>query len=93
MLRKPFRTPFLRTADDLAKLDDYGGSEPAAKKRRIDDDPQVSKTGAAPKLTFKTPGISTLPRKPLRPLHNIDEKPVTESVLEGGSDRYYNVLW
>ena len=87
MFRKPFRTPFLKAADD------HGGSEPAAKKRRIGDDPQVSKTYVAPKLIFKTPGISTLPRKPLQSLENVDEKPVTENGLEGGSDRYYNVLW
>ena len=88
MIRKPFRTPFLRKTEELG--DDDGVSEPQTKKRRIISDEQDGVKRAEPRLVFKTPGISLLARKPLSAI----EKPAgATETLDGGFDGYYNVLW
>ncbi len=84
MIQKPFRTPLLRKPEE--STDNDGFSVPQAKKRRISND----KGDGGPRLVFKTPGISSLPRKPLLAVKN--PAVATESP-SGGFERYYNVLW
>ena len=88
MLNKPFRTPF-RTpfADSRSGNED---SEPQPKKRRISSDYQPAKSHPKPRLVFKTPGISSLPRKPLSGVENPSVAPEPDN---DDPDRYYTVLW
>ncbi len=88
MIRRPFRTPFLRKTEELG--DDDRVSEPQTKKRRISSDEEDGVKMAEPRLVFKTPGISSLPRKPRLAVEN--PAGVTKT-LDGGFDGYYNVLW
>ena len=76
---------------------DHSSTQPA-KKRRLNG--EVDNTGKdttnsvpARKLVFKTPGISSLPRKPL---HEVSNPAPPSEPLESetdGEDAYYNVLW
>lgn len=84
MIGKPFRTPLLRKTEELG--DNDGLSEPQAKKRRISN----NKGDGGPQLVFKTPGISSLPRKPLLAVKN---PAVATNIADEGFERYYNVLW
>lgn len=88
MVGKPFRIPLLRKTEESG--DNDGGSEPQAKKRRISSDKGDGVKTMGPQLVFKTPGISSVPRKPLLAVKN--PAVATES-LDGGSEVYYNVLW
>ena len=87
MIRTPFRTPLLRKSEESGA--NGGVSEPQAKKRRISSDEDVVKT-MEPRLVFKTPGISSIPRKPLMALKN---PAVTTISLDEDFRHYYNVLW
>ncbi|KAI4144539.1 MAG: hypothetical protein L6R39_004134 [Caloplaca ligustica] len=76
MFSKPFRPPLLKRA-----LDEEN-HEHVSKK---------VKSGPATigsRLVFKTPGISTLPRKPL---HEIDEP--AAKIIDATSRGFYGVLW
>ena len=88
MIRKPFRTPFLRKPEDSE--DNDGILEPGAKKRRISSEEEAGVKTIEPRLVFKTPGISSLPRKPLFAVENSSVAP---KPVDGGFDGYYNVLW
>lgn len=88
MIRKPFRTPLLRKPEEPGYNDEV--SEPKAKKRRISSNEGDVEKHMGPQLVFKTPGISSLPRKPL--ISNENLAGVTrpfDGLLEG----YYSVLW
>lgn len=85
MIRKPFRTPLLRRVEE--SRDNDGVLEPHVKKRRISSD---SEKTLEPQLIFKSPGISSLPRKPLVAINNPAEAVKTP---DGGFEGYYNVLW
>ena len=88
MIRKSFRTPLLRRPEGPAYNDEV--SEPEAKKRRISSNKGDVQKVMGPQLVFKTPGISSLPRKPLIANENLAgaTRPF-DGLLEG----YYNVLW
>ena len=88
MIGRPFRTPFLRRAEDSGHEDRV--LEPQAKKRRIGSDKEEDVKTKRPKLVFKTPGLSSLPRKPLSAIANPAEG--TEP-LDGELESFYNVLW
>lgn len=88
MIRKPFRTPLLRKPED--SRDNDGVSEPQAKKRRISNYEGDGVQTMQPQLVFKTPGISSLPRKPFLAIQN---PAVATKPLDGGLEGYYNVLW
>lgn len=88
MIRKPFRTPLLRKSEESGY--DDGDLEPEPKKRRISNHKgDVVKT-MGPRLVFKVPGISSLPRKPLLVVENLA---IATKPLDGLLERYYNVLW
>ncbi|MCJ1468794.1 helicase [Pseudocyphellaria aurata] len=94
MFRKPFRTPFLAKTDASAKSAAQEGSEPQPKKRRISSDHELGATTTVPRLLFKTPGVSSLPRKPLLAVQNSSVvAEVAELDSGGGIHCYYNVLW
>ncbi len=83
----PFRTPFLN------KTDDHNDSQPLPKKRRISIDRELGTTRTTPRLVFKTPGISSLPRKPLSAVRNPAVAAELAESGNGGSDSHFNVLW
>lgn len=85
MIRKPFRTPLLRKPEE--STGNEGVSEPQAKKRRISSDGEKT---SRPQLVFKSPEISSLPRKPLVAVRNPAE---AAKPPDGGFEGYYNVLW
>ena len=88
MTGRPFRTPFLRRAEDSGQED--GVLEPQAKKRRIGSDKEEDVKTKRPKLVFKTPGLSSFPRKPLSAIANPAKG--TEP-LDGELESFYSVLW
>lgn len=91
MLKKPFRTPFRTPFTN--KPGDIDDSEPQPKKRRINNDQQPATPQTKPRLVFKTPGISSLPRRPLSAVENLatgSEPAVTDN---DGFERHYTVLW
>ena len=90
MFRKPFRTPFLKNIDDPNKNDDQDDAEPQPKKRRISSADELEATKTTPRLIFKVPGVSSLPRMPLVGVKNPAKAPEADN---GGSEGYYNVLW
>lgn len=85
--RKPFRTPF---ANSPSGNDD---SEPQPKKRRMSNGYQPATPHTKPRLVFKTPGISSLPRKPLSAVENLSGAPEPAVTDHDGPDRHYTVLW
>lgn len=94
MLKKPFRTPFLKETNvSSAKLTVQEDSEPQPKKRRISSDHDLAATKTAPRLIFKTPGVSCLPRKPLLAVQNPAVGAEVAELDNGSIDGYYNVLW
>lgn len=94
MLKKPFRTPFLKETNvSSAKLTVQEDSEPQPKKRRISSDHDLEATKTAPRLIFKTPGVSCLPRKPLLAVYNPAVGAEVAELDNGSIDGYYNVLW
>lgn len=88
MIGKPFRTPLLKKTEESG--DNDGVSEPQAKKRRISSDRVDSVKTMGPQLVFKTPGISSLPRKPLLAVENPE---LSQRRPDGGLEGFYNVLW
>ena len=92
MLGRPFRPPLLKKTATPAKPVEEEPSNPPTKKRRISDDgvPKISRT---PQLVFKALGISSLPRKPLLTVINPAIAAEAAKPLDGGVERYYNVLW
>ena len=88
MTGRPFRTPFLRRDEGSGHED--GVLEPQAKKRRISNDREEDVKTKRPHLVFKTPGLSSFPRKPLSAIANPAEG--TEP-LDGELESFYNVLW
>ena len=93
MLSKPFRSPLLKhTGYPRAEAGD-NNDDHAAKRRRISTDLESSSGLSGPRLIFKTPGVSSLPRKPLVAVQNPAATASTEDDVEGSVDGYYNVLW
>ena len=98
MLRKPFRSPLLKkpliVKDEAQSIAD-NGSEYPAKKRRVISDGDTESRGdiSGPRLVFKAPGVSSLPRKPLLTVQNPSAAVETDQISNGAGDGYYNVLW
>ena len=88
MFRKPFRTPFLDRTEDSVDIDE--NLEPQAKKRRLSSDIENDVKTIRARLVFKTPGISSVPRRPFLAVGN---SAVTAEPSDGSSEGYYNVLW
>lgn len=86
MIGKPFQVPLLRKTEEAEDSDRV--LEPRAKKRRMNSG--KGDCTNTPRLVFKTPGISSLPRKPLLAVKN---PVVALKPLDGGLEGYYNVLW
>lgn len=94
MIRKPFRTPFLTKTDASSANSTAQDSEPQPKRRRISSDHELGATKTVPRLVFKTPGVSSLPRNPLLAVQNPSVvAEVAELESGGGIHCYYNVLW
>lgn len=91
MLKRPFRTPF-RTpfANTPCDIDDSG---PQLKKRRISNDQPSATPPGKSRLVFKTPGISSLPRKPLSTIENPPIASERTELDKDGSDKHFTVLW
>ncbi|KAL8793137.1 MAG: hypothetical protein Q9195_004249 [Heterodermia aff. obscurata] len=98
MLGKPFRSPLLKQpliVKDEARSIANNGNEYPAKKRKIIDghDIEPKRDTSGPRLIFKAPGVSALPRKPLLTVQNPAVAVATEQTSNGAADGYYNVLW
>ena len=87
-----FRSPLLSNVEKPAELADAAESKHPAKRRRVSDEGEQVKPRTTPRLIFKKPGISSLPRKPLLVVPNPAIIPQGEPT-EGGVEGYYNVLW
>ena len=77
MVNTPFRSPLLRWP-----ASNQAGEEHRAKR------PRVESEDYGPRLVFKTPGVSSLPRKPLLEVDN----PTTKRE-PSGVENFYSVLW
>jgi len=90
---KPFRPPLLKKPTQIKISEDTSSAGPPAKRMRLDGPSESVSTKSEPRLVFKTPGVSSLPRKPLHCVANpaaaLDESRQQEDALES----YYNVLW
>ena len=99
MLGKPFRSPLLKkpliVKDEAQSIADNGNNEYPAKKRRLihDGDTEPKRDISGPRLVFKAPGVSSLPRKPLLTVQNPSAAVETDQISNGAADGYYNVLW
>ncbi|MCJ1475516.1 helicase [Lambiella insularis] len=90
---KPFKPPLLKKKGSilgLGPVDDE--NSPARKRRRLDDGATSSETKSEPRLVFKNPGVSSLPRKPLHSVLNTAVA-TNGSGQDEESETYYNVLW
>ena len=88
MFKKPFRTPLLKKPEESVDIDE--SLEPQAKKRRLSHDNENDIKTNGSRLVFKTPGTSSVPRRPLLAVGN---STVTAKSSDGSSEGYYNVLW
>ena len=89
---KPFRSPLIKArqpAIDGAPRD----GEPVAKRPCPSIREASSQDVSGPRLVFKTPGVSSLPRKPLAAVENLAGTIGKESRPENCTETYYNVLW
>lgn len=93
MIGKPFRPPLLKKTRDFRETVDDNSGEPQVKKRRTSGDFQHEEKLAGPQLIFKTPGISSLPPKPLLAVKNPASSPQATQPSDQGVEGYYNVLW
>ena len=93
-MMKAFRPPLLKTVPPISAPGDEHPGSPSAKRRRLNCASVPPDTQIEPRLIFKTPGISSLPRKPLQTVTNIaisSDLPYQQQ--DGGSETYYSVLW
>lgn len=96
MLNKPFRSPLPKqsaTPSDEAPDAADNGNEHPAKKRCTSTIKVAARESSGPRLVFKAPGVSSLPRKPLVPVANPAAASEIEQSLIGFVEGYYNVLW
>lgn len=96
MTSAKFRPPLLRKPEILDEDDDAGFAEqPPAKRRRVGSsgDELKATNSIAPKLVFKTPGVSSLPRKPLLDVKNSALAAQATLPSDSGVESCYNVLW
>ncbi|KAL9604914.1 MAG: hypothetical protein Q9179_001680 [Wetmoreana sp. 5 TL-2023] len=73
---KPFRSPLLKRPN----LDEKDGCRP----KKV----HLGPVGAGPRLIFKNPGVSPVPRKPFAEVNN-----TSAELNAGDARRYYKVLW
>ena len=97
MIGKPFRSPLLKqppiVKDEARSIANNDNEQPAKKRRLINGDDETKQDISGPRLVFKAPGVSALPRKPLLTVENPAVAVETEQTLNGAADGYYNVLW
>ena len=93
MIGKPFRPPLLKKVGESKTLVPKEDGEPEAKRRRISPDQEHNEKSTQPHLVFKSPGISSLPRKPLLEVKNSTIAVNTNRSSDHGVEGYYNVLW
>lgn len=89
MLSKPFRPP-LRKEASLLVSDGDDIDTPLPKKRRLDDGTDEK---GWPQLVFRTPGISSLPKKPLYTEVGSTKTNQAAKSDTDGSEAYYIALW
>ena len=80
--------------DEAQSIVSNGNEHPAKKRRLVDgDDTEPKRDISGPRLVFKAPGVSCLPRKPLLTVQNPAVAVESEQTSNGAADGYYNVLW
>ena len=95
MSSKQFRPPLLTKIEKLVvPIVPPDVDEPQTKRRRISSDQEDNNARLTePRLVFKRPGISSIPRKPLLAVRNPAVAAEALDPLNGGIEGYYNVLW
>lgn len=90
---KPFRPPLLKKAIQIQPSEDASSDGPPAKRMRLYGPNDSAGEKSEPRLVFKTPGVSSLPRKPLHSVANPPAALDASSQQEDALESYYNVLW
>ncbi|MCJ1284854.1 helicase [Xylographa opegraphella] len=93
MTMKPFRPPFLKKeSPNQAQVNDHPQSPPA-KRLRLNENVDSVEIKSLPRLVFRTPGVSSLPRKPLQSVLNTAVSSDSRQKDQQSETCYYNVLW
>ena len=92
MFNKPFQSPLLNRLPS-ATTNDSCLDAPPAKRRRLSQGDEDSKKIRGPQLVFKSPHISSLPRKPLLAVQTPNTSTEDVKPPGDGTEAYYNVLW
>ena len=66
---------------------------PPTKRRRLNENVGSGEVKSLPRLVFKTPGVSSLPRKPLQLVLNTATSLDNSQKDQQSETYYYNVLW
>lgn len=90
---KPFQPPLLKKPTQTQASGDASYDGPPTKRMRLDE--KGDSTGIKPesRLIFKTPGVSSLPRKPLHSVANPAAASADGQQQHDLLETYYNVLW
>ena len=93
MMMKPFRPPMIKK-EGLTKVQEaHHPQSPPAKRRRLNENVGLGEVKSQPRLVFKTPGVSSLPRKPLQSVLNTATSLDNSQKGQHPETYYYNVLW
>ncbi len=90
---KPFRPPLLKKPIQIQTSEETSSDGPPAKRMRLYGPTDSVGATSEPRLVFKTPGVSSLPRKPLYSVANPPAALGDSSQQEDALESYYNVLW
>lgn len=96
MIGKPFQPPLLTRIKKVVASDaPVSGDvyEPQAKRRKTSIDREQHSVPKRAHLVFKTPGVSSLPRKPLVAIENTAVAALAAQSLDREFEGYYSVLW
>lgn len=92
-MMKPFRPPLLKKPGQTQTSVDTSSDGPPAKRIRLDGQSEPITKKLEPRLVFKTPGVSSLPRKPLHSVANPAAVLGDSKQQDDALESYYNVLW
>ncbi|MCJ1379469.1 helicase [Xylographa soralifera] len=90
---KPFRPPMIKKAGLTQTQAADHPQSPPTKRRRLNENVGLGDVKSLPRLVFKTPGVSSLPRKPLQSVLNTATSSDSSQKDQQLETNYYNVLW
>ncbi|MCJ1394649.1 helicase [Xylographa bjoerkii] len=92
-MMKPFKPPTIKKEALTPTLEADHLQSPSAKRRRLNENASSVAVKSVPRLVFKTPGVSSLPRKPLHSVINTATSTDSSQQDQFSETSYYNVLW